>query len=211
MCTRPGCPPQRGLSLIELVVAIVVITVGLLGLLGVYRVALVDSFDPLFTKQTLSLAEALMDEVLRAPHTACDKDDPLYDAVFRDPNDPAFPANPTQCSTGGNATIPLGSEVVNGVADTCPFDNVDDYNGYAVIGNDVRTTCLGAVVPTGYTLSVAVTRATLGNAAFGLIDGTAAGTATDGEALRIAVTATGPKTMIVLAGFRARFAPRALP
>ena len=205
----PSC--QRGVTLIELIIAMLVITVGVLGLLAIYRQAVISSVDPLLRKQAVSLAEALMDEVLRAPHTACDKDDPKYDAVFRDPSDAAFPANPSQCSTtAGNVTNPLGAETVNGVADACPYDNVDDYNGFSRSGG--AATCLGTVVPVGYTVAVAITRTTLGSATYGLIDGTAAGSATDGEALRIAVTVTGPDAnSFTLAGYRARYAPKGLP
>lgn len=198
---------QAGLSLIELIIAMVVVSVGVLGLLGTYRLATMNSTDPLLRKQALSLAEALLDEVLRAPHPACDKDDPRYDAVFRDPEDPAFPADPSQCSPG---TDPLGPETQGGIADACPFDNVDDYNGYAVAGGGA--TCLETAVPAGYRVAVAVSRASLGDAAFGLVDGTAAGSASDGDALRIEVTATAPDGQAVsLAGYRTRYAPKALP
>jgi MSHA pilin protein MshD len=61
MCTKPA---QRGLSLIELIVAIVIISVGLVGILSVLRLSTAKSADPLVSKQAIAVADALMEEIL---------------------------------------------------------------------------------------------------------------------------------------------------
>lgn len=61
MCIKSG---QRGLSLIELLIAIVILSIGLVGILAMLRVTTARSADPLVTKQTVAVADALMEEIL---------------------------------------------------------------------------------------------------------------------------------------------------
>lgn len=68
MCAeRSGSSPvgrQGGLSLIELVMFIVIVSVGIAGILAVFNVAVKSSADPMLHKQSLAIAEALMDEIM---------------------------------------------------------------------------------------------------------------------------------------------------
>jgi MSHA pilin protein MshD len=56
--------PQSGISLIELVVFIIIVSVGIVGILSVMNVAVKSSSDPMLRKQSVAMAEAIMDEVL---------------------------------------------------------------------------------------------------------------------------------------------------
>jgi len=55
---------QHGFTLIELVVFIIVVSVGVLGILSVFSTAVKGSGDPVIRKQSISIAEALLDEIL---------------------------------------------------------------------------------------------------------------------------------------------------
>lgn len=55
---------QRGLTLIELIVFIIVVSVGIAGILSVINVVVTSSADPMVRKQAVSMAEAILEEVL---------------------------------------------------------------------------------------------------------------------------------------------------
>lgn len=55
---------HKGFTLIELIVFIVVIGVGLAGILAVSNSVVRSSADPLVRKQTLAIAESLLEEIL---------------------------------------------------------------------------------------------------------------------------------------------------
>ena len=73
MCTRHK---QRGISLVELIMFIVIVSVALAGILLVMNVVTRSSADPLIHKQSLAIAESLLEEVELMPFTFCDPDDP---------------------------------------------------------------------------------------------------------------------------------------
>lgn len=60
----PTLPAQRGLTLVELIVFIVIISVGLAGILAVMNVIVRSSANPMARKQAITMAEAILDEVL---------------------------------------------------------------------------------------------------------------------------------------------------
>ncbi len=63
MCmTRPR---QRGFTLVELIIFIVVVGAGLAGILSVSNQVVRSSADPMLTKQSVTLAESLMEEILQ--------------------------------------------------------------------------------------------------------------------------------------------------
>jgi MSHA pilin protein MshD len=55
---------QRGFTLIELVIFIVVVGIGVAGVLSVFSNSVKSSADPLVRKQTLAIAESLLEEIL---------------------------------------------------------------------------------------------------------------------------------------------------
>ncbi len=182
---------QRGISLIELIIFIVVIGVAVAGVLAAFTSSTRASADPMIQKQALSIAEALLEEVQLQPFTYCDPDDTA-----------AATALSSAACTGGAAgannesLTPLGPEGESRTA--IPFfDNVSDYNGLTVNPiTDINGTALGL---NGYSATIAV--ATQG-----------IGAIPADEALLITISVTGPgSTTVVLHGYRARYAPNALP
>jgi MSHA pilin protein MshD len=120
MCNDPVRPhrarAQRGVSLIELVIFLLVISVGLLGILSAMNVVGRYSSDPVIQRQELALAESLLAEVEAQPFTLCDPLGP--------------PATP-----GGACVIVQGLSAPDGetrYSSTLPFNNVGDYNGFAM-------------------------------------------------------------------------------
>lgn len=196
MCARFPAPDrhcsrsaQRGMTLVELVIAIVVVTIGVAGVLAAFNESVRASSSPFFAKQALAIAEALLEEVQLAANTFCDPGDPQYAA---NPNFQA--AAPASCT--GGFIEGLGPEAGN----ARPFDNVNDYNGLAL---PVITDVSGAAVPGvgGYSATIAVAPATLNTIP-----------AATGEALLITVTVTAPNgEVFALEGYRTRHSPNAMP
>ena len=61
--------PPRGFTLVELIFFIVVVSVGLAGILKVMDVTVKSSADPLVRKQSIALAESILQEVLQKAYT----------------------------------------------------------------------------------------------------------------------------------------------
>lgn len=57
-------PQERGFTLIELIIFIVVVAAGLAGILSVMNTVVKSSSDPMVRKQTLAIAESLLEEIL---------------------------------------------------------------------------------------------------------------------------------------------------
>ena len=55
---------QRGFTLIELIIFIVVVSAGLAGILSVMNTVVKSSADPMIRKQTIAIAESLLEEIL---------------------------------------------------------------------------------------------------------------------------------------------------
>jgi MSHA pilin protein MshD len=187
MSTRPGPSRQRGLSLIELVLFIVIVAVGLAGILAVLNNTTRRSADPLPIKQAVAIAEALLDEVQLAAFTWCDPDDANV-----------LTATSAAVSATGCATAAGVEGIGPEAGDARPFDNVSDYNGFAMAG---ITDLTGAAITglAAYSASVTVAAAALG-------------AVPAGAALLITVTVTGPgNTSVSLSGYRTRYAPNSIP
>ena len=60
---------QKGFTLIELIIFIVVVGVGVAGVLSIFTTAVKSSADPMVRKQTLAIAESLLEEVLLKQYT----------------------------------------------------------------------------------------------------------------------------------------------
>lgn len=94
---------QRGLNLVELVIAIVVISIATTGVLLLYATAVRHSADPMVQQQALAAAEAYLDEILARP--ACE---------------PVVP--PVPACTGETGTAEAGET-------RATYDDIQDYAG----------------------------------------------------------------------------------
>ncbi len=63
MYTKPSSMPQRGVTLIELIMFIVIVSVSLAGILLVMNQVAAHSADPLIRKQALAVAESMLEEI----------------------------------------------------------------------------------------------------------------------------------------------------
>ncbi|MEX0958094.1 MAG: prepilin-type N-terminal cleavage/methylation domain-containing protein [Burkholderiales bacterium] len=175
---------SQGFTLIELIMFIVIVGVGVAGILLAYTVTVQKSSDPLVRKQLLAVAEALVAEVQLMPLTYCDPDDA----------DAATATSTADC-TVVEGLGPEGGETRYSA--TTPFDNVSDYHGFSMAGiRDITNTPIGGL--SGYGASVSLTQGGLGLPA--------------ADVLQITVTVTAPGgDLIVLDGYRTRYAPTAVP
>jgi MSHA pilin protein MshD len=55
--------PQRGFTLIELIIFIVVVSIGMAGILTVMNTTVKSSADPMVRKQSIAIAEAMLEEI----------------------------------------------------------------------------------------------------------------------------------------------------
>lgn len=55
---------QRGFTLIEMIIFIVVVSAGLAGILSVMNTSVQSSADPMLRKQTVAIAESLLEEIV---------------------------------------------------------------------------------------------------------------------------------------------------
>lgn len=175
--------PQRGLSLMELLLAVVVLSVGLAGVLAAFGPGTRASADPLLQRQALAVAESLLDEVSLMPFGFCDADDTAVETA----TSPAGCAGPAES---------IGPEPGEGRFSPPSFDHVGDYHGLAMNGIvDIANTGIAGLAD--YAAGVVVEPAALHDIGAG-----------GGDALRITVTVTGPHgTQVVLQGWRTRHAP----
>lgn len=187
MCTEFSCrrAGQRGVSLIELIIFMVIIGVGVLGLLSASNSMLLHSADPVIRKQALAIAESLLLEIEQRPW--CDPDDANYGTGAAD------------CATPPGAGPATGE---SRYSSSTPFDNVYDYDGFAMPRADCAGICaLGDATPivelAGFSANVAIVPA-----------GADLGLAAD-AALRITVTVSGRNESVELVGYRTRYAPSA--
>jgi len=147
-----------------------------------------SSVDPIVRKQALAVAESVLEEVALQPFTYCDPTDP---AVYT-----ATSATAAQCPVLLETIGPEGGQARTGAN---PFNNVNDYNGFAMAGA-AMTDITGAAVPSlaAYSASVAVSAST----------GELPALLSNADALKIVVTVTGPAGVnVVLQGYRLLYAP----
>jgi len=178
-----------GTTLVELIVFILIVGVAAGAILSLYAGTTKRSSTPLIEKQAMAIAESLMEEIRLMPFTFCDPDDPN---VF----------TPSAVCTTAEG---MGPELAQGetrYAALTPFDNVNDYDGFAMPGGicagicDITGTAIAGLA--AYAAAVAVAPLAFGPAP--------AIPATD--ALQITVTVTHPSGVAVtLTGIRTRYAP----
>ncbi len=173
---------SRGAALIEVVMFIIVVGVAVGGVMMMFANTTRASADPLIRKQALAIAESLLEEVRLMPFTFCDPDDPAVSTA----------GAPAACGTP-EVVGPEAGETR--YAALTPFDNVNDYNGFAMAGGilDITETAIAGLGAYSATIGV-------GGIIFGGIP--------VADAQLITVTVTGPNTItVVLNGIRTRHAP----
>jgi MSHA pilin protein MshD len=186
---------QRGLSLVELIVFIVVVSAAVAGVLGVFAMTSRGSADPMIQKQALSIAEAVLEEVLLMPFTYCDPDDATAATAL------SATVGANGCTATVEGTGPEGGEDRYSV--TVRLDNVNDYHNFdssAASLTGIRNID-GSLIAglTDYRVRVSVAGQALGGIG-------------SAESLLVTVTVDGPaSTTVVLHGYRTRYAPNALP
>ena len=160
---------------------IVIISIAVVSILGVFVATTRNSADPMIERQSMAIAESLMEEVTSMPFTFCDLDDAN-----------AATATTTGCAAVAEAMGPEALEVRSNMA--TPFDNVNDYDGFAMAGiQDITGAPIANLNAYGATVAVAPL-------VFDVIPNT--------DALLVTVTVTGPNGVAVrLDGIRTRYAP----
>lgn len=188
---------QAGASLVELIMFIVIVSIALAGIMLVMNATTRGSADPLIHKQSLAIAESLLEEVELMPFTICDPDDA----------NAASAVTAADCTGGAGGAndeskLPLGPEAgETRYHATTPFDNVSDYNGFdsAADGGIKDITGNAVAALSGYSATVTVAQQSVGGIAAA-------------ESLLITVSVTGPNgTPVVVEGVRTRYAPRTTP
>ncbi|HNI73370.1 MAG TPA: type II secretion system protein [Accumulibacter sp.] len=184
---------ESGVTLVELIVFIVVVSVGVVGLLSVSGPMLRNSADPMVRKQMTVIAESLLNEVMQQPYTYCDPDDANYLSATSTAGCTGGAVN-SQDKGGAALTTPTPATETRYGAVGTQFDNVADYGGFSRTPID---DVAGGNAMTGYTASVAVTRA---GATFGL---------SPTAALQVTVTVQrAGADNFALSGYRFLYAPR---
>jgi MSHA pilin protein MshD len=127
--TTAGGAGQRGATLIVVVLFIVIVSIALTSVVNLLAVSALRSSDPVLTRQSLAIAESLLQEILSQP------------AGSTDPDGGADTLGP---EAGETRTSP-----------TLPFDNINDYDGYSMTG---VVNADGSTVPglSAYSASVSV-------------------------------------------------------
>jgi MSHA pilin protein MshD len=154
----------------------VVVAAGLAGILSVMNTVVKSSADPLVRKQTVAIAESMLEEILLKEF--CDPDT----ATLSMTAPPVCPASRIAADQEASRT---------------DYDDVDDYNTYATTGIFDLT---GTAV-TGLT-NYNITRVTVANA---IAADNAALAALVPPAKKITVEVTGPQGPISLTGYRSNY------
>jgi MSHA pilin protein MshD len=198
MSSKCAARRQGGLTMIELILFMVIVAIALAGILGLLKFTTHNSADPVRRKQALMIAEGLLEEVELAKFTYCD---PSAD-------------NADSATSASQCTVPevfgqLGAEPVG----PRPYDNVNDYVPAANqptsafdVGGALADANGNPMNVTGYTAQVTITPEPLGPPAASI---GALGTSADADVLRIRVEVRYDDQVLVLDGYRARYAPTA--
>lgn len=176
---------QRGFTLIEVIIFIVVVGAGLAGILTVMNTVVKSSADPLIAKQTVAIAESMLEEILLKE--------------FCDPDTATL-------STTAPPVCPLSRIAADQEATRTNYDDVVDYNGYSTPACTSGCTPVGCgVLDIQGTQIAALCRYNITGVT--VLDTTAAQSAALNAigAKRVTVTVTGPQGTISLTGYRANY------
>ncbi len=132
---RPTPDAQHGFSLVEVILFMVVVGVALAAVIKAFEIANVGSADPVLRRQSLAIAQALLEEIRFKPFGSAATDDPGQGGFAG----PYTPANRHR------------------------FDDVDDYHGLAMNGiTTLGNVALAGLE--GYRATVSVSPAAFGGA-----------------------------------------------
>ena len=140
MCAAADCHrAQRGTTLVEVIIFVLIISIAVVAIVNTLSVVVRQSGDPLIQRQTLAIAESLIQEIDNQPYHQ------------KDPYNPNGP---------DDAIGPEAGENRNGTP--LPFDNPNDYSGYSESGIVAPD---GTSVPGlgNYSASVIATQQAMGN------------------------------------------------
>ncbi|WP_432822724.1 type IV pilus modification PilV family protein [Trichloromonas sp.] len=105
---------QRGLTLVELVIAMVVVSIALSGVLLVMNYTTAQSADPLIRQQAVAIAEAYLEEILLKPYVDPDGGEPEATRALFDDVDDYDGLTDVGARDQGNVPIPeLSAYTVN--------------------------------------------------------------------------------------------------
>jgi MSHA pilin protein MshD len=184
---------------------VIIVGVAVAGILAVYTNTVRSSADPVMRKQMLAIAEAMLEEAALMPFTFCDPDD--ADAATAG----AAAVGAGSCAATVETIGPEPGETRYNPAN--PFDNVNDYSGFKTATAappgiaDISGTVITGLA--GYRAEVAASAQALGPAggSIAAVDGNGAP-----QVLLLTVTVFAPGgDSISLSGYRARYAPNAVP
>jgi MSHA pilin protein MshD len=168
MCAAPSrsgpvAPKRaRGTTLVEVIIFILIVSIAVIAVVSALSVAVRASSDPLIQRQTLAVAESLIQEIDNQPYHQ------------KDPYNPTGP---------DDAIGPEAGETRAG--SPLPFDNPNDYSGYSETGIVAPDGTSVAGLGT-YSASVIATQQAMGNvpASDGLLVVVTA-TGPDGQAITL--------------------------
>ncbi|MFL6675346.1 MAG: prepilin-type N-terminal cleavage/methylation domain-containing protein [Massilia sp.] len=196
MSTDTAVRRARGLTLIEMLMFIVIVGIALAGILQVLAFTTRHSADPLRRKQALMIAEGLLEEVELAGFTYCDPRSDNADSATKS----------AECTIreafGQGGAEPIGPRPYDNINDYVPAANTPtaafDANG---VLSDANRNPLDV---NGYTARLTITPEALGAGADAIGAG---GTSADTDVLRIRVEVSYDDQVLVLDGYRTRYAP----
>lgn len=191
MSTSPAA--QRGITLIEQILFMVVVSVGVIGLVSAMLPMQAASADPMITKQSVAIAESLLNEILHQPYTWCDPDDSGASTAL----------SYADCASAAqNSLGPTPADETRDGASGAFFDHVRDYHGFAM--DDFADPTGGAAVA-GYRAEVSL--AEVGATFFVAADAALAVTVTVCRTTTPTSACAG-RDAFSLTGYRLRHAPR---
>lgn len=102
---------HTGFTLIEVIIFIVVLGAGLAGILSVFNTSIKNSADPLVRKQTLAIAESLLEEIVQKEfaNPPAGFTGPTPRAQFDDVDDYNAYASPSVVDASGTAILGLSA------------------------------------------------------------------------------------------------------
>ncbi len=136
---------QHGFTLVELVIFIVIVSAGLAGILSVMNTVVKSSADPMVRKQTMAVAESLLEEILLKSYSNPPEGySGTSRAEFDDVDD--YAGYGTSAGIVDQAGVPMAGLASYNVAPATTVVSSSDLNGIAVKKITVSVTGPGGAV-----------------------------------------------------------------